>query len=1169
MSDSAGHRSNPSSGSGRPAASSPAAGERRVITVLFCDVVGSTSLAARLDPEEWAEVMNEAFRYMIAPVEEYGGMVARLMGDAVLAFFGAPLAHEDDPQRAVLAGLGIVNGMRPFIHQFEQDYGLDFNVRVGINTGPVVVGEMGPGQVGEYTAMGDAINLAARMEQTAAPGTVQISEETYRLIAPLFDVWDLGKIEVKGRDEPVQAYRVLGLEPQPGRLRGLEGIRSPLIGREREFGRLRALLDDLQDGRSHICYLVGEAGLGKTRLIAELRQVWRDRMAAVYGDVSPLWQGWSEFVAVSYGASKPYDMLKRQVRGFCGIRESDPPAVIHERLESLIAAYPPALHERMHRVFGFLLGDTTVDLGEPAQGEAFQRELRAVLEQMAQVQASRGPVVYVIDDVHWADVASLEAIRNLLPMVGRRPVLFLFAMRPDWSAPGWQLYLESQLEYPEYSASIYLEPLTAADSRTLVRGLLGDADVPERIYDLIERKAEGNPFFVEETVRALLDIGSLSRDGDGFRWDAAADVERVADLISLPENVLALLTARIDKLDGPVRRTLQLASVIGRAFPLRVLERMADRPAEALEEHLKRLAQADLVRPSLSGAEAEYAFRHALTRDAAYETILLRQRRRYHRRVAEAFEALYAGRTADEAPRLAYHFQEARDWAKAIHYYALAGESAAQLYANAEAIEHYEQALAIARDNPTAIDDAGLVDLYRRFGRVYEVANRYDDALALYESLVRLGRERDDATLQLEGLMPQAVIHVTPTSHMDAGRGRELVARVLALGEATDRYDALARAHWCLMLLHTNAAPEPDKAIEHGERALALARRHELSDIEAFVLNDIGRAYGAVGRIDDTFAAFAQAREMWRRAGNDLMVADSLGVTATAYVLTGDPARALEHAREGLEISRRSNNEWGMAFNAYVMGYALMELGELSEAIGLLEASAGRAGRADFPGIRANAALMLAWLYGELGRFDLGREAREELFARSQQDGPMPEMAALWALMNARYSGDAAAAVELARAMELPLSYGGGQEAVFISLMAATALVEGGEHAAALEWAAHALAGTERLRFRAYRADLLTVRGAALAGLGRMDEALAAWRAAAAEARAQGARRAEWAPPAALAAHEPDRDAAEECRRRASETIDYLAGKLDEAELRDGFLSRPEVRANLSPGANT
>ena len=249
-------------------------GGRRILTVLFCDVAGSTAMAEQLDPEEWAEIMNEAFEFLTAPVNRYGGTVARLMGDAILAFFGAPSAHEDDPQRAVLAGLDIVDGIGSFREGTERDYGLDFNVRVGINTGPVVVGDIGSAQAGEYTAMGDAVNLAARMEQTAQPGSVQVSEDTYKLIAPLFDFEPLGGIEVKGKSEPMLAYRVLGRKAEPGRLRGIEGLSAPLIGRDSEIESLRRVITEVQEGRGQIVCLLGEAGLGKSRLIEELRAEW-------------------------------------------------------------------------------------------------------------------------------------------------------------------------------------------------------------------------------------------------------------------------------------------------------------------------------------------------------------------------------------------------------------------------------------------------------------------------------------------------------------------------------------------------------------------------------------------------------------------------------------------------------------------------------------------------------------------------------------------------------------------------------------------------------------------------------------------------------------------------------------------------------------------------------
>jgi class 3 adenylate cyclase/tetratricopeptide (TPR) repeat protein len=1111
MMDSFGRPPNAVSGPTRAApstardAGSIAAGERRVITVLFCDVVGSTSLAGRLDPEEWAEVMNEAFRYMIAPIEEYGGMVARLMGDAVLAFFGAPQAHEDDPQRAVLAGLGIVNGLRPFIHQFQQDYGLEFNVRVGINTGPVVVGEIGSGQSGEYTAMGDAINLAARMEQTAAPGTVQISEDTYRLIAPLFDVWDLGGIEVKGKDEPVHAYRVLGLEPQPGRLRGLEGFSAPLVGRDRELARLRDILADLRDGRSRICYLIGEAGLGKSRLIAEVRQEWRDQLAATFGDVNPLWRGWSEFVAVSFGASRPYDMLKRQVRHFCGIRETDPPAVIHERLETLIGAYPSALHQRMHRVFGFLLGDGS---DFPSDAGAFQRELRAVLEQMAQVQLAQGPVVYVIDDVHWADVASLEALRALLPLVEGRPVLFLFAMRPDWSTPGWQLYVEAQLEYPEYCASIYLEPLSSGDSRTLVGELLGEAAVPDAVCDLIQRKAEGNPFFVEETVRALVDSGALRRDADGLHWDAGADLEQVAALIGLPGNVQALLTARIDQLAPDVRRTLQLASVIGRSFASPVLERIAEKPGATLAEHLKRLAQADLVRPMGGGATDDYAFRHALTRDAAYETILLRQRRRYHRRVGEAMETLYADRLTDEAPRLAYHFAECRDWPKAVRYHALAGEAAARLYANVEAIDHLSRAVDICRAAPEAIDEAQMAELFRRRGRVFEVAGQHDEALRNYEELERLGRARHSARLELEGLMPQAPIYVTPTPYLDAARGGELADRILALAEQAGRPDAAAYGHWVRLLLFINAAPDGAQAVTEGECALALARQHGLTELEAYVLNDIGRAYASVSRIDDAFASFQAAYERWRALDNEPMMADILGIWSQGLLLYGDLDAAERLAREGLTIGRRIGNLWAQAFNGSSLAYAQWERGQAAEAQSLFGALVDWAMQGGFPALGGRSAVTLRRLAGPQG---LTEADLERLAASLTAMGDAPyasELRQLWRGMELLYTGDAAAAYDQVAEVYIPDYNRDGPQAIAITLIVPAIALAAGRPAEALAVVDRLLADMAVYGFTSQHGDAYRLRGDALRQLGRHDEARAAYATALAVATQQGARRA-------------------------------------------------------------
>ena len=358
-------------------------GERRVVTILFCDVKGSTAMAEHLDPEEWAEIMNAAFTYLIQPVQRYEGTVARLMGDSILAFFGAPIAHEDDPQRAVLAGLDIVDGIRPYCEQLRREVGLDFNVRVGINTGVVVVGEVGTALAGEYTAMGDAVNLAARMEQTAQPGSVQISGETHRLVSAFFEVEALGEVEVKGKREGVPAYRVLKRKEHPERGRGIVGFESPLVGREREVQTLRQALDDLKSGRGQILTLIGEAGLGKSRLIDELRANSNGDSAQQIESLNHTHPTptpavhWVESRGISYEASRPYGLFTQHLRHICEVKESDPPDAVRAKIASAMTGLDPDTRAAVlaHRLSGLerhladilpVDQDEAVGIGQPS-----------------------------------------------------------------------------------------------------------------------------------------------------------------------------------------------------------------------------------------------------------------------------------------------------------------------------------------------------------------------------------------------------------------------------------------------------------------------------------------------------------------------------------------------------------------------------------------------------------------------------------------------------------------------------------------------------------------------------------------------------------------------------------------------------------------------------------
>lgn len=666
----------------RPAA---VQGERRVITVLFCDVVRSTSLAEGLDPEDWTEIMNGAFGVLTGPVERYEGTVARLMGDAILAFFGAPFAHEDDPQRAIFAALEILNEVKPLAAQIKSRYGLDFQVRVGINTGPVVVGDVGSQRVAEYTAMGDAVNIAARMEQTALPGTVQISEDTQRLVAPIFDLEDLGGIEVKGKANAVRAYRVSGAKAQPGRLRGLKGVSAPLIGREREMEQIREALERVQEGRGQILCLIGEAGLGKSRLLEEARKLWLLN--------NPPFT-WEQVQGSPYDVSRPYGLFQKFARDMFGIHLDDPPAVIHEKVEKAFAGAPEEMvalcKVTMERVI------TSKALHDPKdfRAEEIKADLYDITEK-AWRNASATPTVVVFDDLHWADQASMDLLKHLFKVADTRPLLFLCAFRPERQAPGWQAKLTAETDYPHRYTEIALKPLDDRRTDELVSALLNIADLPRELRQLILRKTEGNPYFVEEIVRTLIEQGVVYQTEDGLRWKAATRVEDIA----IPDTLHGLLVARIDRLDAEARATLQLASVIGRSFYLRVLRAISD-STRALDKDLAALQRVELVREAMRLPELEYIFKHELARDAAYNTILLRRRRELHRQVGEAIEGLFRDKPEDNAHRLAQHFAAAGDPAKAYRYYVMAGEVAVGVMANAEAADHFAHALAAADQLP-------------------------------------------------------------------------------------------------------------------------------------------------------------------------------------------------------------------------------------------------------------------------------------------------------------------------------------------------------------------------------------------------------------------------------------------------------------------------------------
>ena len=539
-------------------------GERKRVTALFTDIVGSTSLAEAMDPEDCREIVGGAHQRVSAAVYAFEGTIAQLLGDGVLAFFGAPLTHEDDPERAIRAALAILESIRSYGDELVAAGRVPhFQVRVGLNTGLVVVGNIGSDLHMEYLAVGDTVNLAARVQTAADPDTVLITEDTQRLTSSLFEFEDRGRIAVKGKSGEIHVFRVLSERKGAARARGIAGLDSPMVGRRREAATLLQILADLRHGHGAVAAIIGEAGLGKSRLIAELR---RQDQAAAGG--TPL--RWVEGRCLSYGSTMAHHLSTEILRGLVGVPPDATPKEAQSALQATLEQTLPNESDDVYPYLAHLLG---LELPEEAaarvkylDGPALQARYIASYARLIRALCATSPTVIVCEDLHWADPSSVELGRHILPIVGEAALAVVLVSRAEKDSPGWKLIQTARDTAGAGALEIHLAPLTEADTQELVQNLLEIGSLPEDLQLLIRTRAEGNPFFVEEVLRMLIDQGVLQRQGDD--WRLTGEVES----LEIPDTLQGVLAARIDRLPEEAKRTLQVASVIGRTFQVRVLE---------------------------------------------------------------------------------------------------------------------------------------------------------------------------------------------------------------------------------------------------------------------------------------------------------------------------------------------------------------------------------------------------------------------------------------------------------------------------------------------------------------------------------------------------------------------------------------------------------------------
>ena len=657
-------------------------GERKQVTVLFCDMKGFTPISEKLGPDTLYDVMDQVYEILMRQVHDFGGTVNEMTGDGIMALFGAPVALEEAPQRAIRASLSIHREMANLTDRLRKtkDDLPPIRMRIGIHTGPVVVGSLGDDLRVEFKAVGDTVVLAARLEQIAEAGQTYVSRDVFRVTEGYFDFETLEPTMVKGKSEPVQVYRVTGTKETPERS---VGIGSSLVGREKELNRLELQIHRLINGTGGIVTITGEAGIGKSRLMAELR-----RKEAV--NKTMLLEGRT----LSIGRSLSFYPIIDALKHWSQIREEDTDAESQRKLEKAIRTIHP---EEVNEVFPFIATLMGMKLtGKHAQrmkgieGESLEKLIFKNMREIIIRGSELRPTVIYIEDFHWVDTSSLELIEALFRLVEEYRILFILVFRPGYADTGERIIKSIEENYPSHWTKIDQEPLNDTESEMLLSNLLRIKGLPLNIRDQILQRSGGNPFFIEEVVRSLIDEGAVVlKNGD---YEVTEKVKQVV----IPQSIHALIMTRIDRLDESTKNLVRMASVIGRNFFYRVLTEVASN-IEEIDRRLDYLKEIQLIRERKRMEELEYLFKHALAQEAAYESIMIQRRKELHNKVARSIEKVFTERLHEFYGMLSYHYSMGEDLDKAEEYMIKAGEEAMKAAASSEALDYFQQALSIYR----------------------------------------------------------------------------------------------------------------------------------------------------------------------------------------------------------------------------------------------------------------------------------------------------------------------------------------------------------------------------------------------------------------------------------------------------------------------------------------
>jgi len=1005
------------------------------VTVLFADLKGSTELIEGLDPEEARRLLDPALHVMMDAVHRYEGTVNQVLGDGIMALFGAPVAHEDHAVRACYAALAMQAAMRRYAEEVRHSHGLEMQARVGLNSGEVVVRSIGNDLHMDYSAVGQTTHLAARMEQLATPGSIRLTAATLRLAEGLVQVNALGQFPVKGLTEPVEVCELVGASTIRRRLQAsaARGL-TRFVGRQQELVALQQALERAGAGHGQMVALVGEAGVGKSRLVYEF----------VHSHHTP---GWLvlESASVSYGKATPYfpviDLLKR----YSHVEEHDDTRTMRAKVTGQVLTLDPALQDTVPALLALLDAvpedSPFLTLDPPQRRQRTLDALKRVLLRESQEQ----PLLLVFEDLHWIDSETQALLNSLVESLPTSRLLLLVNYRPEYQH-GWGS--------KTYYTQLRLDPLPPVSAEEFLQALLGDDARLQPLTALLIARTEGNPFFLEESVRTLAETGALVGERAAYRLGHALSG------IQVPATVQAVLAARIDRLPAEEKRLLQTAAVLGTEVPMPLLHAIADVPEAVLQRHLTALQSAEFLYETRLFPEHEYTFKHALTHEVAYSSLLLERRRVLHTRIVEALEALASERVAEQVERLAHHALRGEVWDKAVTYYQQAGARARERAALHEAVAAFEQALQalvhLPEDDNTRVLAIDLRLALR--GTLFQLGE-YGRCLALLGEAEALARALDDrarlgrvlavmaqvlrqtgdldgamaaaqqalgfaAVLGDSALQAQAAFHLGQTYHTigDFGRAVELLRQsVEAVDQesGTPRIDVRVQSQ--AFLAQTLSALGAFAEGRHsGEEALRLARLEGREDMLILAHSWLGRLYLTQGDLEHAIRVLEPGLALCRASGNRTQlrpIAASLGyayalqerlaegrvlleeaisesirtggLLALAYRvawlsevcrLAGRGEEAWQHARQALDLARQQKARGDEALALHQLGvvHAHADLPDVAPAEAYYQQALTLANELGMRPLQAHCHLGLGTLYARRGQW---AQARPELGA--------------------------------------------------------------------------------------------------------------------------------------------------------------------------------------------